>query len=137
MPLFDLEDYPLKIFWRIIRWTGASLVLIFLVAAGKLWIDRFQADQAVQKEIARLDAIDPGWRYEDIAKQWKKIAPEENGALWVLEIAKDWPTWNQNEKEKWDDNGNRIIPERERIKQEMRIFWGYAKPYRPCRPQTS
>ncbi len=109
--------------WRLLRLVGAGLLFCILVAAGKLWIDGIKADKAVQAEIARLDAIDPGWRYEDIQKQWKPIPPNENGALLVLEIGKqipkDWPLWNQYEKETYDEDGERIVTEREQIRQEL------------------
>lgn len=90
------------VFWRVARWSALTLLISFLVTLGKLWLQRTQADQAVRDEVAKIVAIDPGWQFEDIEKQWKKLPDDDNRAFVVRKIAKevpnDWPIWDQSEK---------------------------------------
>jgi methylphosphotriester-DNA--protein-cysteine methyltransferase len=109
--------------WRVARWLALAFLLSFLVTLGKLWLQRTQADQAVRDEVAKIAAIDPGWQFEDIEKQWKKLADDDNRAIVVRKIAKevpkDWPIWDQSEELKYDNDGNQVVSERARIKSEF------------------
>lgn len=60
---------------------------------------RWRADDAVQAQVLRLDAVDPGWRFEDLEKA--DSAPEPNGAQVVVRIGEalppNWPMWETKE----------------------------------------
>src|SRR5438309_1507980 len=80
-----------------------NLALAILLASGGVLVwqawDRSEADAALEAEIARIDAVDPGWTFDEIQAARTPLADERNGAFCVRDIAAeipaDWPAWNR------------------------------------------
>jgi hypothetical protein len=92
-----------RFFWRLVVGVALPLVVGLVATTAKLWVQRKQADGAVQLQVANLNEIDPSWTFEEMEAKRKPLAPGKNGAMLVLEIAREipkgWPSWNHPQKE--------------------------------------
>ncbi len=108
------------------KWTRrlliASVVLfgVFVVAlfGGRAYF-RSTGVRGLEAEKARLDAVDPGWRWDDIATARDKTAPPdaENSAVIVREVRAlmpdEWKEWVARPDQPKDEKPaplNRLIP---------------------------
>jgi type II secretory pathway pseudopilin PulG len=102
------------------RWWKRVLLGILLAILVPTVIYRYNAwrlDRELDEVIAELDRTDSGWRLEDIEKNRKVVADEQNGAFIVTAAAKAIPKdWLQNAV--WDDIAKQspvVVPNDEQI----------------------
>jgi hypothetical protein len=60
-----------------------AVVLPVLALAGLFFYNRHLAELDLKAAIAETDALDPGWRLEDIEKRRTALPPEQNAALHI------------------------------------------------------
>ena len=82
------------------RWVWRSLLLSALgsLMIALVWRSyyQFDAEGEVERAVARVDATDPHWRWEDILAQRAAVADEQNAARIISSVAErmpsNWPT---------------------------------------------
>src|SRR5436309_80636 len=85
--------------WRK-RWVLAGLApLVLALAAAWYGFVYFAADHRLNVALAAAEALDPGWRLEELEVKRAILADEENAGVCVLAAKKllpaQWPAWEQ------------------------------------------
>lgn len=85
--IFEPEPVP-RPFWRrpLPRVVFALLLLAVVGVAGSYAYVRYRDGRELAAAIAETDALDPGWRLDDLDARRKDIPDEENAALVVMQI---------------------------------------------------
>jgi hypothetical protein len=115
-----------RIILRVVAALTVTVVASIVAVTGKLWLERNAADRAVQEQVARLDQIDPIWTFDEMEARRPEIAADENGALLVLNIARQipagWPSWNVRPPNAWEeptDKERELGEQRRRVSEEI------------------
>jgi hypothetical protein len=82
-------------FPRWVRWFLWALLLLLAITAAGLGVRHKIAVDRLAEATAAQDALDPGWKWEDIEAARAQVPEDENGALIVRDavkqLPKEWP----------------------------------------------
>src|SRR4051812_41698586 len=72
--------------WRRLRWAAVLGLLAATGFAGLIGFVYYRAGGVMQSAVAETDALDPGWRLEDVEASRAAVPDAENAALRVAAL---------------------------------------------------